>query len=195
MSLSVSCDSRVCWTSAYRRVRHSTVHVSSRTAQRFTILHLHSPASPRPASTSFFPFNLSPAHLHVCRQGDISRFLCVCRPARPSFSLRHFLFLSHSTQSLIQSPLLSSLQRQSFLPRIADFSRHRLPESLQTSPNNERAWRCCVCGFDLIRHHSLSTSFLRPPHSCLSIPTPLRRSSTPGLAYSQAVLCTFVLLL
>jgi hypothetical protein len=59
MSPSVSCDSRVCWTSAYRKVRHSTVHVSSRTAQRFTILH--SPARPHPASTSFsFSLSLQP---------------------------------------------------------------------------------------------------------------------------------------
>jgi hypothetical protein len=59
MSPSVSCDLRVCWTSAYRKVRHSTVHVSSRTAQRFTILH--SPARPHPASTSFsFSLSLQP---------------------------------------------------------------------------------------------------------------------------------------
>lgn len=77
MSPSVRRDSQAYWTSAYKKVQHSrystSCTVSLRTAHRFTILHSPASLHLHPASTSL-SFNLSPAHLHVCRQGDISYF-------------------------------------------------------------------------------------------------------------------------
>jgi hypothetical protein len=78
MSPSVVCNSRACWTSTYRG-KYSNVKYSTCRA-----LPSGSPSCscciPLPALTLalrphlFLLFYLSPAHMHVCRQGDISRF-------------------------------------------------------------------------------------------------------------------------
>ena len=124
---------------------------------------------------------LSPATLRGIRQGDISRFLCVC----PVLLDLHFHFpcdaapfLSHYSQLLIQ-PSLSLSASRSCLTTIALLTRHRLPESWQNNTptvNKRRVAKLRLLSAtstssDITLHFTSRLHSCTRHASCLSIPT------------------------
>ena len=107
---------------------------------------------------------LSPATLRAGRQGDISRFLCVC-----SFcSTFVFLAVTFLPAFDFQS---SPVAPASHCTLLADIG---FPRAQPHPSINKRRVALLRLRLHLIGHLSplqLPTSFLRPPHSCLSIPT------------------------
>jgi hypothetical protein len=149
--------------------------------------------SPSPCIHIFLsPFNLSPVHMHVCRQGDISRFFfslmssfdrpafrlpCASASLFPSPFLPAFCFTSKQADVWLPSLLPHSYRTLSAAPasreRLAPSTRIRRVAPLRLRHKQNQTSR------HLDTQTPTSLSFFRPPHSCLSIPTLLRSLSAP----------------